>query len=91
MCTALIYAAEEGHLSVVWTLLDFGADTNIQDHIYKHTALVWAAKKNHIVSELLARRVPHDTWYYQIITASPIRKNKNLALKSWSTGLNEET
>ena len=43
-CTALIYAAEEEHLSIVKILLDNGADPSIKDDIYKHTAMVVAVR-----------------------------------------------
>ena len=55
--TALMEAAEEGHLPCVQTLLDHGALTDLKDN-NGDTALMMAAKENHlaIVVELLARQ-----------------------------------
>jgi uncharacterized protein len=58
--TALMYAAQSGHLAVVSVLLDYGADIKAKGSIEKNedsTALQYAAERGHadIVKELLQR------------------------------------
>src|SRR5262249_37459541 len=53
--TALMYAADKGHLDVVKVLLKHKADVNAKDNFYGATALTWAAYRGHakIVQSLL--------------------------------------
>jgi ankyrin repeat protein len=53
--TALIWACESGQTKIVKSLLDGGADVNIQNYYNGMTALMWAAQNGHteIVNALL--------------------------------------
>ena len=54
--TALMYAAREGHLPVVQTLLENGSMVNAQN-VAGDTALIWATARGHIlVVKLLIER-----------------------------------
>src|ERR687896_2595045 len=45
--TALMFAADKGHLDVVRLLVERGADLNVQDSFYKTRALDWALSNDH--------------------------------------------
>ena len=55
--TALIFAADSGHVEIVKALIDGGADVNLKDSTYGSTAIDWAAGKGYapIVEILLAK------------------------------------
>ena len=55
--TALIFAADRGHLEVVRTLIEHGADVNHKDATYGSTPITWAAYGGHadIVTLLLSK------------------------------------
>jgi len=54
--TALSFASDRGHLSIVTTLLEAGADPNVKDTFYGATPLTWARSNEHfeVLTALLA-------------------------------------
>ena len=55
--TALMFAADKGHIEIVRLLLEKGADTNVQDTFYQMRALDLALTNNHMtVAKLLLDR-----------------------------------
>jgi outer membrane protein assembly factor BamB len=46
--TALSFAADKGHLSVVKELLRHHADPNVKDSFYKESPLGWAVERGHV-------------------------------------------
>lgn len=55
--TAITFAADRGHVEVVRTLLENGADVNIVDSFYDATPVVWAAYKGHL--EIINLMIEH--------------------------------
>ena len=55
--TAITFAADRGHVEVVRTLLENGADVNVVDSFYNATPLVWAAYKGHL--EIINLMIEH--------------------------------
>lgn len=54
--TALSFACDRGHLSIVTTLLEAGGDPNVKDTFYGATPLTWARTNEHfeVLTALLA-------------------------------------